>query len=392
MLFAFVHWLFEIYLPLRAFHMLYSAVIIFSITFIFKATLKQRLFYPVIIISVEYASVITAGLLFGVFYNMTIFEYMDHVHTPFYFYGEILAKVLFFIYIRILHRLHVMNDKMLPLRHWLLIMLVPVMSVAICFGLAVASTNYTISRPIAPFLIMTGILGTNMLFFFMYDELVAQSKKFIENERAKNSMASDIRQYNSIIAQSKEYAQLFHDVRKHRETVRDLVAAGDIESAINYIDKLLSTRISLYDTSITRHNPAVDMLLRRKITEAINNKITVNCDYEAESAIPIDDVSLCLIFGNALENAIEACQKISDDGNKRIEVHVLYKDGRLVIRISNTSEPVNIIDNSCVTTKRNKLLHGYGLNNIKKIVEEKGGNSVIQYENGMFIMSIMFLL
>jgi len=239
---------------------------------------------------------------------------------------------------------------------------------------------------------MTGILGTNMLFFFIYDELVAQSKKFIENERAKNRMQSDLRQYNSIIFQNKELAALLHDMQRHRETVRDLIAAGEGKAAVNYIDKLVATEMSLYDIMITQHNPAVDMLLRRKISEAVHHEITVNCDYEAESAIPIDDVSLCLIFGNALENAIEACQKMPNGKCKLIEIHVLYKNDRLVIRIANTSEPVNIIDNSCVTNKRNKLMHGYGLSNIQKIVEEKGGNSVIQYENGMFIMSIIFLL
>jgi hypothetical protein len=49
-------------------------------------------------------------------------------------------------------------------------------------------------------------------------------------------------------------------------------------------------------------------------------------------------------------------------------------------------------DNASVITKRNTLLHGYGLPNIIKTVEDKGGNAVVQYEDGMFILSIFFLL
>jgi len=93
-----------------------------------------------------------------------------------------------------------------------------------------------------------------------------------------------------------------------------------------------------------------------------------------------------------MDNAIEACRKLPEDIYRRIEIEVRYKNNRLAIRISNTSELVEIIDNHCVTTKQDKLLHGYGLSNIQKIVDENNGNMVLQYKDSMFKMSIIFLL
>lgn len=69
-----------------------------------------------------------------------------------------------------------------------------------------------------------------------------------------------------------------------------------------------------------------------------------------------------------------------------------YENERLTIRVANTSGPVAIVNNTCPTTKSDTMLHGYGLRNIQKAVTENGGNSVIRYEEGMFILSAIFLL
>jgi sensor histidine kinase regulating citrate/malate metabolism len=226
----------------------------------------------------------------------------------------------------------------------------------------------------------------------MYDELAAKSKNLIENERLKNRIESNIRQYECIISESKYFASQLHEESRQRLIVHDLIAEGDSEAALKYINELVRSRAELYDTVITKRNPALDMLLRRKMQEAIKSRIMLNCIYEAETAIPIDDMSLCLIFGNALDNAIEACEKLPDDEEKRIDVYVAYINNRLVIQIANTSPPVGIADNHCDTTKEDKLMHGHGLNNIQKIIEQYEGNFVIQYDNGMFTMSIIFFL
>ena len=313
-------------------------------------------------------------------------------HSTEYLIGNVTSKFIFFVFVRVLCQMHVMNDSSLPLRHWLLIMTVLVTSISVCFGLAFSSVDYIVKNPIAPFLILLGILGVNALTFILYDELSAQSKDLIEHERAKNHLESDLRQYSAVVSQSKEFASLLHDTRKHRQTVHDLLAAGDSSAALRYMTSLLVPGSLLYHDAIDKNNPAVDTILSRKISEAEQSGIKVTCRYEVKSVLPVDEVRLCLILGNALDNAIEVCKKLPDGRDKLIEIDVQCQNSRLTMRIANTSEPVEIINNTCATTKRNHVQHGYGLPNIQKAVAENGGNSVIRYDDGMFILSIIFLL
>jgi len=369
-----------------------SVAICFLISLMFHASYKQRLFYPMVITSLGIVAEITAGLLLSVLCRMTVNEITAAPHDVKYLVGSITARLVFFIFVRVLCRLHVMNDSTLPFRYWLLIMMVPVTSVAVCCGLAFSADRYIISDPVAPFLILAGILGVNVLAFIMYDELSAQSKALVEHERAKYRMEADRRQYEAMISQSREFASLLHDMQKHYGAVYDLLAAGDSPAAMRYIKNMHASGAMRNRENGLSSNAAVNTVLRRKIDEAEQYNIEVKSNFEAEAALPIDEVSLCLILGNALDNAIEACRKLTEGEKRLIEIDVRYQNERLTIRVANTSKPVEIVNNTCATTKSNSMLHGYGLPNIQKAVAENGGNSVIRYEGGMFILSVIFLL
>lgn len=367
---------------------IFSTAVCFLITLLFDAAWRQRLFYPMIITSLEIIAEIAAGLLLGGLCRMAVDEITANPHSIEYMVGAITAKLVFFVFVRILCRLHVMNDSTLPLRHWLLIMMVPVTSVAVCLGLAFGADSCIMRDPIAPFLILAGMLGVNVWSFVLYDELSAQSKALVEHERAKYHMEADRRRYDAMISQSKEFAAMLHDTEKHCGAVYDLLALGDSSAAMRYIENMHASDRENNSSS----NAAVNTVLRRKTEEAEQSGIAVTCNFEAAPALPIDEVSLCLILGNALDNAIEACRKLPEGRNRLIEIDVRCQNDRLTIRVANTSGPVEIVGNTCVTTKSDTMLHGYGLKNIQKAVTENGGNSVIRYEDGMFILSVIFLL
>ena len=369
-----------------------SVAVCFLMALMFHASWKQRLFYPLVITSLGIVAEMAAGFLLSALCRMTVNEIIATPHDVKYLVGSITAKLVFFIFVRVLCRLHVMNDSTLPLRHWLLIMMVPVTSVAVCCGLAFSADRYIISDPAAPFLFLAGILGVNVLAFIMYDELSVQSKALVEHERAKYRMEADRRRYEDMITQSRELAATLHDTQKHCGAVYDLLAAGDSPAAMRYIENMHTSGAMRNRENGSSSNAVVSTILRRKTDEAGQYGIEVTCNFEAASPLPIDEVSLCLILGNALDNAIEACRKLPECDKRLIEIDVRYQNDRLTIRVANASKPVEIINNACATTKRNTILHGYGLPNIQKAVAENGGNSVIRCEGGMFILSVIFLL
>jgi len=381
----------------------YQAVFLFAVNlgfaFMFKMTWKQSLINALIIAVILLAADALTRALVGLLpatpagrESLALTDVAVNHFNFIYLTGLLVARLVAFIIIRIQRQLRTIGEQVYPIRHWLIIMMIPVMSIAVCLGLVITLGNHLLRNQGAQILVIAGIIGINMLAFIMYDRLSAQSKKLIQNERAQNQLESDVRRYDRVVQQLKEFASILHDSRHHRETLYGLISTGENAAALQYLDSVHAVEIKLHYDTIVKSSPAVDVLLRRKTAEAENYGIKVLCNFEAEGLIPIDDDKLCLIFGNALDNAIEACRKLADDDERYIEIDVRYKNDRLTIRIANTSGPVNIVDNTCATTKSDPLLHGYGLENIKKTVGQNGGNSVIRYENGMFILSILFLL
>lgn len=102
-------------------------------------------------------------------------------------------------------------------------------------------------------------------------------------------------------------------------------------------------------------------------------------------------MDLCTILSNALDNAIEACEKISSDEQKIILVKCSYIKHIQFIWISNpVAEDVKIINNTVETSKADKNIHGIGLYNIRRTVAKYEGEFEISCKDKMFVMDIGF--
>lgn len=93
----------------------------------------------------------------------------------------------------------------------------------------------------------------------------------------------------------------------------------------------------------------------------------------------IEPVDICMIFGNALDNAIEACAKTEV---KKISVSAIYDKNSLTCKITNTA-PDEKTD-GFKTTKKDSLNHGFGIENIKTALKKYNSVPEFRYENGIF--------
>ena len=103
---------------------------------------------------------------------------------------------------------------------------------------------------------------------------------------------------------------------------------------------------------------------------------------------------LCVIFSNALDNAIEACDKILDDSkDKYISVNVTYINSFCFIKIENSKiNEINIKNNNFITNKKDKFMHGIGLKNIKDTVYKYNGEIKIEFDDDKFVIKFIFSL
>ena len=100
------------------------------------------------------------------------------------------------------------------------------------------------------------------------------------------------------------------------------------------------------------------------------------------SQLSLDPIDLTVLLSNLLDNAIEGCEKISSGREIQVCASLERNYFRSIVR--NTSLPVRIANGEVVSTKSNSSLHGYGLINVKAILDKHNGEYTMSYKNGYF--------
>ena len=106
----------------------------------------------------------------------------------------------------------------------------------------------------------------------------------------------------------------------------------------------------------------------------------------------IDDMDICIIFGNALDNAIEACKKIENKSERYIHIKNVVLPEYMLLNISNSFSGEFKTENALfVTTKKDSENHGFGLKNIRSSVEKYGGTMTAKAdpEKQVFHLSLL---
>ena len=157
--------------------------------------------------------------------------------------------------------------------------------------------------------------------------------------------------------------------------VQTLLASGKTAEALDYTSRIRD-QLELHTRSrqlVSTGNPFLDAVLTSKLDQAAASGIQVDTEIMVVKNMKIDMVDCGIIFGNILENAIEACLNQSGDSEKRILVKLLYKKGMLVCGICNSMDPDASIRSGFATTKPDSEGHGLGLPNVREAVAGYGG-------------------
>ena len=163
---------------------------------------------------------------------------------------------------------------------------------------------------------------------------------------------------------------------------------GDYIGAGNYIKKL--NDIYAADKNILETgNPALDAIINTKKAIAESKNIEFNTKIQIPTQIPIDPIGICVIFGNALDNSIEACERIKD-GKRKISLTIICQNKSVFCRIINTAPKQKQI--SFGTSKIDTQNHGFGLSNIKTALLKYNASPSIEQTNNEFILKFVIFI
>jgi sensor histidine kinase regulating citrate/malate metabolism len=182
-----------------------------------------------------------------------------------------------------------------------------------------------------------------------------------------------------------------HDYHNHIQAMKAYLALDHTEELGNYLDKL-DNDLKTVDTVIKTGNIMVDAVLNSKISIANTKDIAVNAKAVVPKVLNVQEVDLCVIIGNLLDNAIESCLRYADKKDRFIRVYVDINKEMLYIYVSNSvGGEIKKIGKNYLSTK-NSSPHGFGLMRIDKIVEKYKGFTDRQNEPAVFATEIMLPL
>ena len=167
---------------------------------------------------------------------------------------------------------------------------------------------------------------------------------------------------------------------------------GENESLSEEAIKEMEEAISIYDTSVKTGNKALDTILSEKKLYCKLNGIRLTCMADGEKLSFISDASIYSLFGNMLDNAIEAVMKLEPE-KRTIGLIVKPNNSFLSISCYNYYEHEIKFDKGMpVTSKGDADYHGFGLKSIRTIVEGYGGSISVLTEDNVFTLNILLPL
>ena len=184
-------------------------------------------------------------------------------------------------------------------------------------------------------------------------------------------------------------SQQMHDFTNHLRTLYGL--SQENNAAQNYINELLKVpqkRVCYCHSG----NDVIDSIINCKEAEADELQISFSFIVRLETEIHISPVDLCAILANQIDNAIEACEKISDPSKRFIKVSISQKQNFLFFKVENSvdGDPFDRTGKLVSQKVGAGKTHGLGIKNVAETAKKYNGNLDNYFKDGYF-SSIVYL-
>lgn len=246
----------------------------------------------------------------------------------------------------------------------------------------ISKTTYALS--------MISVLILNFTIFYLYDSISKSFNDKIRSEIEKREIIYYQNQAKLIYENSESLKQFRHDVKNHLIVIKNMIEQNKTDEAIKYIS-LLTDKISNIMLFSETGNLAIDSILNYKLTQAFELGIKIKSDIILPKQLEICEDDFVVIFGNLLDNAIEATGKTETE--KYINLIIRYNSGNIIILLKNSfNGKLNVKNNVLDTTKSDKQLHGIGLRSIESTIQKYNGEMLVEHNDKEFCTKIILVI
>ncbi len=177
----------------------------------------------------------------------------------------------------------------------------------------------------------------------------------------------------------------YHDLKHQIQLLRTEISTGE---KLHFLDEM-EREIQSYEAQNKTGNKALDTLLTAKSIKCQSLGISMTCVADGKELGFMKPTDLSVLFGNALDNAIEGAEKLPDESKRLIHVSAARQKSFLRIRVENCYEgELHFVDGLPVTGK-DANYHGYGMKSIRSIVEKYDGSMTVKAQDGWFELRVL---
>ena len=292
----------------------------------------------------------------------------------------LLTKILYFFVGKILNGL-LFERKNLVNWQWIVI------GCSLVFSTVAGKTLITLSRDFPGIqmqeqklmlLCVSCIWLMCLIMYFVVQQMSKDNQTKLEYELMKEKEKYSKESMEIIKRSNEELREFKHDLKNYLLPLQEAMETMP-QSEMAKVWEKINQKIEDVQTLIQTGNSYVDSMINTKITLARSEKVDVKCTILSKME-GIDDLEFCSVFGNLMDNAIEAERKVTE--KKEIIIFVEEKMGYLRLEIQNKIEKSVLNENSSLnTTKKDTSSHGIGHKSIIRTMQKVGG-ALKYYETG----------
>lgn len=255
----------------------------------------------------------------------------------------------------------------------------------------IRSGTVTISALLARVLLLICMFLISHFMILFIQQLKEQLETNTRNQAMERLLQIQHDQYSMLQARIAENRRARHDFRQHLRVIQDCVKRGDLEDLKSYLAEY-EKQFPSHSDHIYCNSYAVNAILAFYADKAENHNIRLDVKIQMSDTPVIPETEFCVLLGNLLENALDACQtgrSESETSQPFIRVCAIQTGtSTLSITVDNTSvfKPT-WINKKLVSTKA--AGSGIGTESIRMIAEQYRGDARFEWKDGVFYASVM---
>lgn len=368
--------------PFEGIGIIISILIIYIYSLLnLKGTFMQKMFWSIfvmlLIMGITAVVLSIEGCIIGKGYLDLVIQ-----KDLYRFVGVVVIQIVLFYLTRfMIKRTKKDSTYSLKWNEWFVLLIIPVISIFTMSFVSLIIIN--IEEQLSPMqhifsiLSILGILMTNSLVYVLYVNMQKDHAKQLEYSILQQAFKSQEKSVEETKILYQSVRSIRHDLKQHFQVALTMLHSGKINEAVDYMEKYNDTVLDGISNKVFCDNDVVNYIINSKSKICSDRHIKIYI-YIANEIPEFSDLDLCVLLGNALDNAIEG---VSGEGSNEIYLELRNVDNFFMISVKNTIINSVLEDNpNLISTKNEKEVHGLGILSMKEVVQKYNG-SIEFYES-----------